>query len=191
MDLAILAAAHVLLFPVWLALWILIPAMIVVDSGRPVFYRQRRVGRGGRVFDVLKFRTMVTDADKIGPAWTSADDPRLTRVGRILRATALDELPQVVNILKGDMSFVGPRALAHDEHRHLSERVPGFDDRLRVPAGLTGLAQIYGSRHDAEQKLRHDLRYASSLSPWLDLKLLFLSVWITFKGTWERQEAKL
>ena len=191
MDLAVLAVAHVLLFTVWLALWIVIPAMIVVDSGRPVFYRQPRVGQGGRVFNELKFRTMVKDADQIGPAWTSANDPRLTRFGRLLRATALDELPQVVNILKGDMSFVGPRALAYDEHRHLSERAPGFDDRLRVPAGLTGLAQIYGGRHDAEQKLRHDLRYASILSLWLDLKLLFLSVWITFKGTWERQGAKL
>ena len=191
MDLAVLAASHILLLPLWLALWLVIPVLIVLDTGRPVFYRQRRIGRDGQLFNALKFRTMVKDADKIGPAWTDADDPRLTRVGRVLRGTALDELPQLINILKGDMCFVGPRALAEDEYRALSQEIEGFNARLRLRPGLTGVAQVYGNRDDAREKLRYDLAYAASLSPWLDAKLIFLSIWITVRGTWERRDSKL
>ena len=191
LDLLILLAAHLLLLPLWLGLWTLIPLMILLDSGRPVFYGQRRIGRDGQPFWALKFRTMVRDADRIGPVWTSDGDHRITRVGRLLRATGLDEMPQVINILRGDMSFVGPRPLAEAELHLLSREVPGFEQRLQVPAGLTGMAQVYANRDDAREKLACDITYARSLSLWLDLKLLFLSVWITFRGTWETRGAKL
>ena len=191
MDLAILALAHVALLPMWLLLWTIIPVLIVVDSGRPIFYRQRRVGRNGRVFQVLKFRSMVADADRIGPVSTQQDDPRITRVGRWLRATGLDELPQVINILRGEMSFVGPRALAVDEFRELSVRIASFELRLLVPAGLTGMAQVFGNRDDAGEKITYDMLYARRPSPWTDLKLLFLSVWVTLRGSWERRGQKV
>lgn len=190
LDLIILVGAHVILAPLFLSLWIVIPVLIVLDSGWPIFYRQRRIGRHGQVFHALKFRTMVRDADIIGPVNTAEDDHRITRVGRILRGTGLDELPQVVNILFNDMSFVGPRPLAEREYRTLASQIPGFQGRLRVHAGLTGLAQVYADRDDATEKLRHDLAYAQSFSLWLDVKLLFLSVWITIRGTWESRQSK-
>ncbi len=186
LDLAILVSAHLLLLPLWLVLWTLIPTAIVLDTGRPVFYRQRRVGQGGRTFSTLKFRTMVQRADAMGPAWTAYNDRRITRVGRVLRATALDELPQLVSIFKGDMSFVGPRALAEDEYRQLSREIPGFDRRLAVRPGLTGLAQVYSDRTDSLQKLEMDLRYIRRMSLWMDLRLVLLSVWFTLRRRWDK-----
>ena len=140
MDLGILLAAHVLLAPVWLLLWITIPALIKLEGGGPVFYGQVRMGKGGRTFRLLKFRTMVVDADRIGPRWNVEGDRRVTRVGRVLRKTALDELPGLLAIWKGEMSFVGPRALDAIEHRFLETQIPGFDRRLAIVPGLTGLA---------------------------------------------------
>ena len=191
LDLTILLVAHLALLPLWLTLWIVLPILIVLDSGWPVFYRQKRVGRDGTVFDALKFRTMVVHADKIGPAWTDKNDPRITRVGRVLRKTALDELPQVLNILKGDMSFVGPRALALEEHALLVKSVPRFIERVSLRPGLTGLAQVYGNRDDAREKISYDLRYVESVSLFLDMKLLFLSVWVTARGRWESRQKKI
>jgi lipopolysaccharide/colanic/teichoic acid biosynthesis glycosyltransferase len=126
------------------------------------------------------------------------DDPRITRVGRLLRATALDELPQLLNIWKGDMSFVGPRALPINERqgREASgdlpdEKIPGFHERLRVLPGLTGIAQIYAPRDVLRRhKFRYDRFYISRQSFWLDLKLIVLSFWITFRGAWERRGGK-
>ena len=187
LDLAILLVVHLLTLPLWLLLWIVIPMLIVLDDGLPIFYRQRRIGRGSRLFHALKFRTMVRDADQLGPAWTASGDPRLTRAGRLLRRTALDELPQVINILNGEMSFVGPRALAEQEHNHLLQQLPGFNRRLVLRPGLTGLAQVYTNRDDSESKLAYDLEYASRMSMWLDVKLLFLSLWVTLRARWERQ----
>ena len=97
-DVAMLITAHVILAPLWIMLWIGIPLAILIDSGMPVFYRQERMGKGGKPFMALKFRTMVRNADSIGPAWTAPDDARITRVGRVLRPTALDELPQILNL---------------------------------------------------------------------------------------------
>lgn len=184
-DLAVLVCSHLALLPVWLLLWTLIPLAIVLDSGFPVFYRQERVGRGRSVFHVLKFRTMVRNADRIGPAHTERDDPRLTRIGRLLRRTALDELPQVINIFKGDMSFVGPRALSVHDVRTMREICPDLDARFEVPAGLTGLAQIYSRRDDNEEKLRYDLRYIERMSLWLDIRLLLQSALRTVGARWD------
>jgi lipopolysaccharide/colanic/teichoic acid biosynthesis glycosyltransferase len=162
----------------------------VLDSGFPVFYRQQRVGRGGKQFDALKFRTMIREADQAGPSWASPNDPRVTTVGRLLRPTALDELPQVLNILRGEMSFVGPRALAASEVESLRPHHPRIDERFAVPAGLTGLAQLYASRDDMEEKLQLDLEYIECSSIWLDMRLMVRSVVRTVGGRWDKGQER-
>jgi len=181
-------------------LWLLISLAIILDDGCPVFYLQDRIGKKGNIFKALKFRSMVNDAEKeTGPIQAKEKDPRVTRVGRILRATAMDELPQLVNILKGDMSFVGPRALRpaeleiHGNPGTVSlEDIPGSRERQSVSPGLTGLAQVYLPT-DAlrEEKFGYDLQYIKVQSLWLDLKLIVLSFWITFRGKWESREKKI
>jgi lipopolysaccharide/colanic/teichoic acid biosynthesis glycosyltransferase len=179
-------------------LWALIAAAIKVDSAGPVLYQQPRVGEGGRLFTVLKFRSMVADAERLtGPRQAEADDPRITRVGRLLRATAMDELPQLWNIFCGDMSFVGPRALRPEEIEASGaetvplDRIPGFTDRCRALPGLTGIAQIYAPRDvTRRQKFRFDRLYIRRQSLLLDVRLIALSFWISFRGTWETRAKK-
>lgn len=180
-------------------LWPIIAAAIKVDSRGPVFYGQPRVGEGGRTFTVRKFRSMIADAERgVGPLQANADDPRITRIGRLLRATAMDELPQLLNIFSGDMSFVGPRALRPEEIDVNSEgaavpldAIPGFAQRCAVPPGLTGIAQIYAPRDvSRRQKFRFDLLYIRRRSFLLDIRLILLSFWITMRGTWEEREKK-
>ena len=175
-------------------LWAIFAAAIRIEDGGPVFYRQRRVGLGGRPFDALKFRSMRPDAERAtGAVQATEDDPRVTRVGRLMRATAMDELPQLVNILRGDMSFVGPRALRPGEIETNSngrlerlEDVPGFERRIRVRPGLTGLAQVYAPRDvRRRQKFRYDRLYVERRSWCLDLRLILLSFWISVLGRWE------
>jgi lipopolysaccharide/colanic/teichoic acid biosynthesis glycosyltransferase len=165
-----------------------------------VFFRDARVGRDGGLFDALKFRTMVPDADRLfGPRQAGENDPRVTRIGRALRATAMDELPQLWNIFRGDMSFVGPRALrpgeiqARGDGRVVAlETVPGYRERHAVQPGLTGVAQIYADRDvPPRQKFRYDRLYIRRRSFWLDVRLVGLSFWITFRGRWERRGSKL
>lgn len=135
-------------------LWLVIAVAIKIEDGGPVFYSQDRIGLDGRVFEAFKFRSMVPEAEaRTGPVQASANDPRITRVGRWLRATAMDELPQLWNILAGDMSFVGPRPLRPGEiETHGSgglvplDRFPGYAERHRVRPGLTGLTQVYAPR---------------------------------------------
>ena len=199
-------------------LWLFFAAIIKLEDGGPVFYRQERVGKDGRIFSAMKFRSMVPNAEAgRGPVQAAYDDPRITRVGRLLRATAMDELPQLWNIFVGDMSFVGPRALrpteieargwreevgGKRETRKVSASslrpqtssgdVPNFDLRHRVQPGLTGLAQIYAPRDATRrQKLRYDLLYIRRRSFLLDLKLVAASFWITFRGKWESREKKV
>ncbi len=133
---------------------------------------------------------MVPDADRMGPAWTTEGDPRVTRIGKLLRRTALDELPEVLSIWTGHMSLVGPRALDVEEQKGLEQQVPGFAERLRVRPGLTGLAQIYDRTDDADDKFHYDLEYLQHMGPWLDLKLLVLSVWNTLAGRWDQRGGK-
>lgn len=177
-------------------LWALFAAAVKLEDGGPVFYRQARVGLGGRLFPALKFRSMIPDADAVGgPRQATTDDPRVTRVGRWLRATAMDELPQLWNILRGDMSFVGPRALRPGEieangsgRLERLEEVPGFAERCLVRPGLTGVAQIYASRHlPRRQKFRYDRLYLTRQSFWLDVRLIAQSFWISLSGAWERR----
>jgi len=192
MDIFILIFAHTLpvLVPVWALLLTLIPLAVWLEDRGPIFYRQKRAGKDGKVFTVLKFRSMVPNADQQGPAWTTPSDPRVTRVGRLLRKTALDELPELLSIWKGDMSFVGPRALDVEEQRWLEEQIPNFSSRLAVRPGLTGLAQIYDLTDEARTKLEYDLEYIQRMNAWLDLKLMLLSIRNTLLGSWDQRTGK-
>ncbi|MBI4242094.1 MAG: sugar transferase [Candidatus Rokubacteria bacterium] len=179
-----------------LPLWVVVPLAIKVEDGGPVLFVQERWGRFGRGVRVYKFRTMIQDAERIyGSLQATADDPRITRVGKILRATALDELPQLLNIWLGEMSFVGPRALPKNEIQRRERdagiedsAISGFDVRLAVRPGLTGLAQVYAPRDvPRRHKFRYDRLYIRRQSFCLDLRLVLLSVWITLRGGWERR----
>jgi lipopolysaccharide/colanic/teichoic acid biosynthesis glycosyltransferase len=183
-----------------LPLWVVIAILIKLDDGGPVFYGQNRVGRGGRPFRSWKFRSMVFDSDRrFGPLPAATDDARITRVGRLLRATAMDELPQLWNIFVGDMSFVGPRALAPAEIEaegsgvpERLEKIPGYEARHRVRPGLTGIAQIYASRDlPRRQKFRLDLLYIRRRTFWLDCRLVAVSFWITLRARWEHRGRKV
>lgn len=176
-----------------LPLWGMIGLLVRLYDGGPVFYRQERVGKDGKVFTSLKFRSMVPDSDRRwGAVPATQNDPRITKVGRILRATAMDELPQLWNIFRGDMSFVGPRPEWIELVKRFRVEIPTFDLRHKVRPGLTGLAQIYGhSEISRRHKLRYDLLYARRQSLWLDLRLVLLSFAVTFTGRWERREAKI
>jgi lipopolysaccharide/colanic/teichoic acid biosynthesis glycosyltransferase len=186
LDLNILVLAHLFLLPMWILLWVSISICIWLEDHGPIFYIQQRVGRGGSTFGLIKFRSMRVKRD--GESWsgqTAEDDPRITRVGRFLRSTALDELPQVINLWKGDISFVGPRALPGHMHEDYLKEEPRFVLRLQVRPGLSGLAQIYLARHcSARKRLRYDLLYIRIASPWLDLKLIITSLWLTLTGRW-------
>lgn len=179
-------------------LWALFAVAIKIEDGGPVFYGQERVGRGGRRFRALKFRSMCTDAETIlGAVQAAEHDPRVTKVGRLLRATAMDELPQLWNIFRGDMSFVGPRALRPGEIERTGdalvalEAVPGYEMRITVRPGLTGIAQVYAARDVSRRnKFRYDRLYIRRRSIWLDLRLILLSFWISFLGTWESRGRK-
>ena len=164
--------------------------LIKAEDGGPIFYFQERWGKGGKRFKAYKFRTMLPGADKTwGLKQAEENDVRVTRIGKFLRATAMDELPQLVNILKGDMSFVGPRALAVGE---VEPSRPFFTERHRIRPGLTGPAQILVPR-DAplESKFEHDLDYVNRHSLGLDFKLLFTSLWVTLRGKWESRQKKV
>ena len=154
----------------------LVAAAIKLESPGPVMFRQRRVGRDGRVFHVVKFRTMVADAERNGARWATPGDDRITRVGGVLRRTRIDELPQLWNVLTGEMSLVGPRPERPEFVEELSERVPFFGARSIVRPGLTGWAQInfgYGSSEsDALEKLQYDLYYIKNRSIALELSIL-------------------
>ncbi len=178
-------------------LWLIAAVAIKLEDGGPVFYAQERVGLGGRVFKVYKFRSMIPDAEsKTGPVQATENDPRITRVGRVLRATAMDELPQLWSIFKGDMSFVGPRALRPEEtevdpkSRYTRiEEFPNYGIRVSVTPGLTGLAQVFAPRDATRRnKFRYDALYVKRRSFGLDLQLVAVSFAITFSGRWEDRD---
>ena len=195
LDVALSGLGLVASLPVWVA----IAAAIKLEDGGPVFYTQPRVGEGGGVFNVFKFRSMIVDAEaKVGAVQATEDDPRITRIGKLLRATAMDELPQLLNILRGDMSFVGPRALRPGEVEATGstlvaiDDIPGYRERCRLRPGLTGVAQIYAPRDvPRRHKFRFDRVYARKQSFWLDVRLIALSFWITFRGKWEHRASKV
>jgi len=156
---------------------------IKLTSPGPIVYKQERVGKDGKIFYIFKLRTMVADAERVsGPVLASKGDPRITTVGRVLRATKLDEVPQFVNVLLGNMSIVGPRPERPkfvDEYR---ERIPHYDERHRIKPGITGWAQVMGGYHTTVyDKLRYDLMYLYHMSFWLDLKIILLTFWTVLK----------
>lgn len=177
-DLVFAVLLGILLLP----LLILVAIAIRLESPGPAIFRQARMGRGGRPFTIYKFRSMVADAPRLGPVLTTHGDPRITRLGRILRRTSIDEFPQLWNILKGDMSFIGPRP----EIPSIVEAEWTSDDCERVLSvrpGLTGWAQIHGRDDlDIPTKLAYDREYATRLSLGLDLTILWRTPWILFTG---------
>jgi len=159
---------------------LVISLVIKIDSHGPVFYKQERVGERGKIFKLLKFRSMVEDAEANGPVWAEQDDKRITRAGRLMRKWRLDEIPQMFNVLKGDMSFVGPRPERSFFVEKLRKEIPFYDQRFSVKPGVTGWAQIkyrYGaSKEDAVEKLKYDLYYIKNLSPLYDLIIVFETI---------------
>jgi lipopolysaccharide/colanic/teichoic acid biosynthesis glycosyltransferase len=168
LSLLALVALSPLLVPVCVA--------IVLDSGFPVFFRQTRVGRGGREFGMLKFRSMVRHAAATGPYFTAANDSRITRVGHFIRRTSIDELPQIFNVLTGDMSLVGPRPDVPAQQSLY--RPDDWQLRSSVRPGITGLAQVRGrSEMSFEQRLAFDLEYAKNGSVGQDIRIMWLTLW--------------
>jgi exopolysaccharide biosynthesis polyprenyl glycosylphosphotransferase len=172
----------VLLSPLVLIISILIKS----DSRGPVFYQQERTGHNGKVFKLLKFRSMVENAEANGPVWAESEDKRVTRVGRWIRKWRIDEIPQMFNVLKGDMSFVGPRPERPFFVDQLEKEIPFYDQRFSVKPGITGWAQIkyrYGaSKDDALEKLKYDLYYIKNLSWLFDVIIIFETVKVVLFG---------
>ena len=179
LDLAICLPAAIVAAPIMLVVAI----AIKLEDGGPVFFKQDRATLNGKVFSILKFRSMIVDAEKAGHAIPATDkDPRITKVGNIIRPCRIDELPQLLNILKGDMSIVGPRPERVEHMEKYGKEIPEFIFRTRVKGGLTGYAQIYGKYNtSAYDKLRLDLMYIENYSIIQDLKLIILTLRILFK----------
>lgn len=168
-DIIISLSILVFLFP----LWIIIPILIGCDSEGPFLFLQQRLGKNGKPFIILKFRTMVKDADKGGVEIKSGDD-RITRIGKILRAVSLDEIPQLLNVIKGEMSIIGPRpALVRDFDRYDNVQ----KRRLVMKPGITGLAQVCGrATLSWPERIKYDLEYINNWSIWLDIKIMFKTI---------------
>lgn len=194
LDITLAGSGLVLSSPIWL----LVAAAIKLEDGGPVFYRQERVGQGDTTFDALKFRSMIPEAESGRALQATQNDPRVTRVGRLMRSTALDELPQLWNIFIGDMSFVGPRALRPQEvevngsgELLAIDQIPGARERHQVRPGLTGIAQIFAPRDITRRnKFRYDRLYIKNQGFWFDVRLILLSFWITARGKWEHSGHK-
>jgi len=170
-----------------LPLWLLTSLAIVVESKGGIFYSQERVGRDGKVFPMVKFRSMWQDAEKlVGPQWAQKGDPRVTRVGNVIRPTHIDEVPNLLNVLAGDMSLVGPRPERPYFVDQLSKEIPLYRRRLKVRPGITGWAQVKQeydeSLEDVRQKLQYDFFYVENMSLRMDLKILFHTFFQVFMG---------
>lgn len=176
-----------MLLIITLPITILSSIAIKIDSKGPVFYRQERSGMNNKVFKIVKFRTMIKDAEKYsGPVWSVKGDSRVTTIGRLLRKTRVDEIPQVYNVLKGDMSFVGPRPERPFFVEKLSQEIPLYKRRLKVRPGITGWAQVkhkYDENiEDVKAKLRYDLYYIENMSLRMDFKIIFRTIFVVLFG---------
>lgn len=182
-DLILVIPAVIILLP----LFVLLALVIKLSSKGPAIFKQKRAGKDGRPFIFYKFRTMRTDVDPFGASPKSANDPRLTKLGKFLREYSLDELPQLFNVLKGDMSLVGPRPLYMEQMKEWDERQK---KRLLVKPGITGLAQISGrGALTREEKLELDVQYVENARFWLDLKIILVTIWQVFcrKSIYEKR----
>lgn len=179
MDIILCSIAMIVAAPIMLVVAI----AIKLEDGGPVFFTQKRATINGKTFDILKFRSMIVDAEKFGEVIPATDrDPRITKVGNVIRATRIDELPQIINILKGDMSIVGPRPERVEHVEKYTKEIPEFSYRLKVKGGLTGYAQIYGKYNtSAYDKLRLDLMYIEKYSLLLDIKLILMTLQIMLR----------
>jgi exopolysaccharide biosynthesis polyprenyl glycosylphosphotransferase len=183
MDIALSLAVLLSFWPVW----VLIAMLIRLDTKGSVFFTQERVGKDGKIFTMIKFRSMVRDAEeRTGPVWAEENDLRVTRVGRIIRRYRLDEIPQFLNILKGEMSLVGPRPERPYFVKQLRKTIPLYTKRLKVRPGVTGWAQTRhkydSSLNDVREKLKYDLYYLRNISLMLDLKILLETVAVMIRG---------
>jgi len=176
MDVVLSLTALILLSP----LLVLIAVLVKVSSPGPIFYRQPRCGLNGRSFSMIKFRSMREGAEaKTGAVWAQKNDPRRTRLGTFLRKTSLDELPQLFNVLMGDMSLVGPRPERPEFIGKFSETIPNYHTRHCVKAGITGWAQVHGWRGNTSlrKRIQYDLYYITHWTPWLDFRIMWMTVW--------------
>lgn len=167
---------------VLLSPWMLLTALLVrLESAGPIFYTQERMGLDGKPFPMIKFRSMRLDAEASGPGWTVENDPRVTRTGRIMRATNWDEIPQLINVILGQMSLVGPRPERPVYVQEFRQNIPRYMERHREKAGMTGWAQVNGLRGDTSiaERTAHDLWYVENWSLWLDIKIIIRTVWQT------------
>ena len=176
-DFLVAALGLILLSPLFLILSILIR----IDFPGPAFFRQERLGKDGKIFKMWKFRTMRTDAElETGPVWAREEDPRITRLGHFLRRAHIDELPQLINVFKGEMSLIGPCPERPVFAEKINSHIPNFNERLKVKPGITGLAQVryrYGaSIKDAARKLKYDLIYIKQMCWMLDIRIIFWTV---------------
>lgn len=174
MDIVISLLVLIFLAP----LLLLVAIAIKLDSPGPVLYRQKRLGKNDKPFAILKFRSMRRDAEKGKAGWSTAGDMRRTRVGRFIRPLGIDELPQLINVIKGEMSLVGPRPERPEHVEHFEQEIPAYCSRHRVRPGLTGWAQINGLRGDTDisERIEHDIYYIENWNPWLDIKILLKTV---------------
>jgi undecaprenyl-phosphate glucose phosphotransferase len=189
LDTALATCALIVLSPILVACAV----AILVTTGRPIFYSQERVGQGGRLFRIIKFRSMRTDAESVtGPIWASNHDTRCTRIGDWLRHTNIDELPQLLNVIKGDMGLVGPRPERPNFVAEFSRSVPDYDLRHAVPAGMTGWAQVHGwrGRTSLRKRIQYDLDYIERWSLGLDLRIMLMTIQHVFWGKTSWNEPK-
>lgn len=166
-----------------------IPMLIIAiavkcSSPGPVIYKQERLGLNGKKYNILKFRTMYVDAEKHGARWSlDKDDDRITKVGRFLRKTRFDELPQFINVLKNEMSVVGPRPERKVFYDEFETYIHGFSQRLKVKPGIAGYAQVYGGYYiEPEKKILYDIEYIKNRSVWFDIKIIFKTIAVVLKG---------
>jgi lipopolysaccharide/colanic/teichoic acid biosynthesis glycosyltransferase len=184
------ALVTALTLPLWVAVGAMVALYIKLTSPGPVLFRQERIGHEGQPFTMYKFRTMDEDAEKDGPRFATEDDDRLSRGAPFLRKSRLDEIPQLWNVLKGDMSLVGPRAEQVPFVHAFRKQIPFYDHRHLVRPGITGWAQVnYGyadDQADTIEKLTYDLYYIKHMSPVMDLRVLWKSVWTVLTGAGAR-----
>ena len=157
--------------------------LIKLEDNGPITYKQERLGKGGKRFYIYKLRSMRTDAEKFGAQWAEKNDPRITKVGKFIRKTRIDEIPQLFNILKGDMSIIGPRPERPEFTQEFNEEIPGFINRLAVKPGLTGWAQVNGGYDiTPQEKLVGDIYYIENRSILLDFKIILKTVKVVLTG---------
>lgn len=170
-----------------LPLIVIFGILIKLESEGPIFFRQERVGQHGKYFYVIKLRSMKDDAEKNGAQWAERDDPKVTKVGKFIRKTRIDELPQLWNVLKGDMSLIGPRPERPMFTAQFNNQIPVFVERLIVKPGLTGWAQVNGGYDiTPREKLKYDLYYINNMNLLLDLKIILLTIKVVFTGNGAR-----